>query len=64
MRALLLVALAVVGLPLTSCVNHDPDLEPQSVVPDATSRQTPWNSPISGQGGGAMGAAMSRQPRR
>lgn len=63
MRPLILAAIALAMFPLTSCVNHDPDLEPQSVVPGSESRQTPWNSPISGQGGGAM-SAISRQPRR
>ena len=59
-RFLLLLALAV--LPLTSCVS-DPEDDPRAAGPRSSSRQTPWNEPVAGQGGGAFGA-LPQIPRR
>ncbi|MGB1128923.1 MAG: hypothetical protein ACPG4K_02640 [Haloferula sp.] len=63
MRILLALALMVGTLPMVSCAGRDPDLEPQSQKPTTTSRQIPWNSPISGQGGGALGNLPQQQRR-
>lgn len=60
------VFLAMLSLPfavLSSCASKDPDMNPQPTVPEASSRQTPWNQPIPGQGGGAFGA-LPQEPRR
>lgn len=59
-----LFALFVAGtFPLISCTPKDPDLDPKPTGPAADSRQTPWNAPLPGQGGGALGA-LPQQPRR
>lgn len=63
MRTALLLASSLLVLPFVSCAPKDPDLDPQPTMPESTSRQTPWNKPISGQGGGNMGA-LPQQPRR
>ena len=48
-------------LPLASC--NLPEKEKKPVPPPTQSSQIPWNQPIPGQGGGAMGA-MPKTPRR
>lgn len=62
MRLLLLTALLPLMFGATSCTS-DPDLDPQPKTPPTATRQNPWNTPISGQGGGAMGA-LPKTPRR
>ena len=51
-------------LMLSACGTKDPDLDPQPTTPDSTSRQLPWNSPIPGQGGGALGNLPNQRERR
>ena len=63
MRTLLALAVMIGTLPLMSCAGEDPDLNPQSQTPGSDSRRIPWNSPISGQGGGAMGNLPQQQRR-
>lgn len=63
MRILLALALLLGTLPMVSCTTNDPDLDPRSSKPESTSRQIPWNSPISGQGGGALGNLPQQQRR-
>lgn len=63
MRLLLSLALLVGTLPMVSCATRDPDLDPQSSSPESTSRRIPWNSPVAGQGGGALGALPQQQRR-
>jgi hypothetical protein len=63
MKLLLALVLLVGTLPMVSCVNKDPDLDPQSRTPDTTSRQIPWNTPVSGQGGGPLGNLPQQQRR-
>lgn len=62
MRPAMLVLLALPFV-LLSCAPSDPDLDPRATTPESTSRQTPWNQPIPGQGGGAFGA-LPQEPRR
>jgi hypothetical protein len=47
---------------LPSCATEDEE-DRKPVGPTSTSRQLPWNQPVPGQGGGAMGA-LPQQPRR
>ncbi|BCX46485.1 hypothetical protein HAHE_03930 [Haloferula helveola] len=58
--------LSVLGLILAlgSCTTSDPDLDPKPTTPQSSSSQNPWNRPISGQGGGAIGGALPNQMRR
>lgn len=63
MRLFVLLALAPLLLPLSSCTT-DPDLDPQPTSPESTSSQNPWNRPVAGQGGGAFGAMPNQQMRR
>lgn len=61
MRKLIVAALFSAFLPLASC--NLPEKEKKPVPPPTQSSQIPWNQPIPGQGGGAMGA-MPKTPRR
>ena len=63
MRAFLAISLIASGLGLVSCTTNDPDLNPQATVPDSDTRKIPWNAPISGQGGGALGNLPQQQRR-
>ena len=63
MRSLLALALLFGTLPMVSCTTNDPDLNPQSSAPDSSSRRIPWNSPVAGQGGGALGSLPQQQRR-
>jgi hypothetical protein len=56
--------LSTVVLALASCVTpKDPDLDPQPTIPKSDLDQKPRNTPVPGQGGGALGV-MPKQPRR
>ncbi|MGE9269862.1 MAG: hypothetical protein ACQKBU_03590 [Verrucomicrobiales bacterium] len=63
MRTLLILVLPFITLPMFSCAESDPDLNPQSSTPASSSRKVPWNTPISGQGGGPLGN-LPQQERR
>lgn len=64
MRYLLLAAAASLVLPLVSCAEKDPDLDPQPTRPQSASDPKPWNRPVSGQGGGALGTLPNQRLRR
>ena len=64
MRPFLLAILPAAVVCLASCVTpKDPDLDPQPTIPRSELDQKPRNTPVPGQGGGALGV-MPRQPRR
>lgn len=61
---MLLAAVVALGLPLASCAPRDPDLDPQPTRPESSSDPKPWNRPVPGQGGGALGTLPNQQLRR
>lgn len=64
MRLMLVAIVSAAFLPLVSCVTpEDPDLNPKPSMPRSELDQKPRNTPVPGQGGGALGV-MPQQPRR
>lgn len=63
MRSLILAIAGFGFLSISACTTDDPDLNPQSSVPPSERNKKAWSQPISGQGGGALGALPDR-PRR
>ncbi len=64
MRPMLLAIVSAGFLPLASCITpEDPDLDPKPTMPESNLDQKPRNTPVPGQGGGALGV-LPQQPRR
>lgn len=61
MRKLLVVTLIPAFVPMVGC--NLPEKEKQPVPPPSQSSNIPWNQPLPGQGGGAMGM-LPKTPRR
>jgi hypothetical protein len=63
-RFTLLACLALTFGFVPACATKDPDLEPESKLPETESTRLPWNRPVPGQGGGAFGAMPNQRLRR